>query len=83
MEFENNKEPKINSHVSRLNRYLPFSVSHDQIYEEYQVDENGLSLKTRAFEYEQRYRERLIYLVNRWRFIITRLTYDQEKANIV
>jgi hypothetical protein len=51
MKFENNKEPKTNSHVSRLNRYLPFSVSHDQIYEEYQSDENGLSLKTRAFEY--------------------------------
>jgi hypothetical protein len=44
-------ELKINSHVSRLNRYLPFSASHDQIYEEYQSDEDGLNLETKALSY--------------------------------
>lgn len=44
-------EPKINGHVSRLNRYLPFSTSHDQIYEEYQSDDDGLNLDTKALEY--------------------------------
>jgi len=41
----------INPHVSRLNRYLPFSVSHDQIYEEYQSDQDGKSLETIALQY--------------------------------
>ena len=40
-----------NTHVARLNRYLPFSPSHDQIYEEYQQTENSLKLETRAIEY--------------------------------
>lgn len=40
-----------NAHVSRLNRYLPFSVSHDQIYEEYQSDQDGKSLDTKALQY--------------------------------
>lgn len=44
-------ELKINSHVSRLNRYLPFSASHDQIYEEYQSDEDGLNLETKALSF--------------------------------
>ncbi len=44
-------EPMINPHVSRLNRYLPFSVSHDQIYEEYQSDQDGKSLETIALQY--------------------------------
>lgn len=44
-------EPKINGHVARLNRYLPFSASHDQIYEEYQTGEDRLSLSTVALDY--------------------------------
>lgn len=52
--LESVKEPRINVHVSRLNRFLPFSVSHDQIYEEYQTDENGLTLETEACEYVKR-----------------------------
>ncbi len=47
----NSMEPKTNSHVSRLNRYLPFSASHDQIYEEYQSDDDGLNLDTKALSY--------------------------------
>lgn len=39
-----------NGHVSRLNRYLPFSAAHDQIYEEYQSDD-GLSIETAALQY--------------------------------
>lgn len=46
--------PKINRHVSRLNRYLPFSASHDQIYDEYQKGEDSLSLDTVALEYAKR-----------------------------
>lgn len=45
--------PRSNPHVARLNRFLPFSVSHDQIYEEYQTDDNSLSLETVAFKYIQ------------------------------
>ena len=41
----------INKHVERLHRYLPFSPSHDQIYEEYQSSSDSLELKTKAFEY--------------------------------
>ncbi|MCG9703217.1 ATP-binding protein [Vibrio natriegens] len=44
-------KPKINSHVERLHRYLPFSPSHDQIYEEYQRVDDSLNLPTRALEY--------------------------------
>jgi hypothetical protein len=51
---EQKKLPRVNGHVARLNRFLPFSVSHDQIYEEYQTDENGLSLETEAYVYIQR-----------------------------
>lgn len=40
-----------NVHVARLNRYLPFSPSHDQIYEEYQQSEDALKLLTRAIDY--------------------------------
>lgn len=43
--------PRINSHVIRLNRYLPFSAAHDQIYEEYQTGEDSLDLDTVALEY--------------------------------
>lgn len=46
-----NREPRVNSHVSRLGRYLPFHASHDQIYEEYQTEEDSLSLETVALEY--------------------------------
>lgn len=42
---------KINSHVTRLNRYLPFSVAHDQIYDEYQIDDSAIALNTVAYEY--------------------------------
>jgi hypothetical protein len=40
-----------NGHVDRLHRYLPFSPSHDQIYEEYQSSEDALNLKTEALDY--------------------------------
>lgn len=45
--------PKINSHVTRLNRYLPLSAAHDQIYEEYQTGEDALDLGTVALEYTE------------------------------
>jgi hypothetical protein len=41
----------VNAHVERLNRFLPFSPSHDQIYEEYQQTEDSLNLETRALAY--------------------------------
>lgn len=40
-----------NSHVERLNRYLPFSASHDQIYEEYQRSSDAMDLETVALRY--------------------------------
>lgn len=46
--------PRINSHVERLNRYLPFSAAHEQIYEEYQTGEDSLDLPTVALEYAKR-----------------------------
>ena len=46
--------PRINSHVSRLNRFLPFSVAHEQIFEEYQTGEDGLDLSTVALVYAVR-----------------------------
>jgi hypothetical protein len=42
---------EINAHVDRLHRYLPFSPSHDQIYEEYQSTDDALNLKTEALDY--------------------------------
>ncbi len=42
---------KVSKHVERLHRYLPFSPSHDQIYEEYQRSEDSLNLATRALDY--------------------------------
>ncbi|MNZ23029.1 hypothetical protein D3C78_401320 [compost metagenome] len=48
------RAPKINSHVSRLNRFLPFSAAHDQIYEEYQTGEDSLDLQTVALSYAER-----------------------------
>lgn len=42
--------PRINAHVQRLHRFLPFSATHDQIYEEYQ-DDDSLSLHTVALDY--------------------------------
>lgn len=42
---------KINNHVNRLHRYLPFSPSHDQIYEEYQHSEDSLNIETQALNY--------------------------------
>lgn len=41
----------INSHVVRLHRFLPFSASHDQIYEEYQTGDDNLDLDTVAIHY--------------------------------
>jgi hypothetical protein len=41
----------INNHVERLHRYLPFSPNHDQIYEEYQREEDSLNLDTLALRY--------------------------------
>lgn len=49
--MQEQRQPRTNGHVARMNRYLPFSVSHDQIYEEYQSDEDGLSLETEALKY--------------------------------
>jgi hypothetical protein len=46
--------PRMNGHVARLNRYLPFSAAHDQIYEEYQTGEDSLELFTVALEYSRR-----------------------------
>lgn len=45
------RSPKVNAHVQRLNRYLPFSAAHDQIYEEYQTGEDVLDLETEALGY--------------------------------
>lgn len=42
---------RINSHVTRLHRYLPFTPAHDQIYEEYQKSGDTLDLPTKALEY--------------------------------
>jgi len=42
---------RVNSHVERLHRYLPFNPAHDLIYEEYQRSEDGLNLKTKALDY--------------------------------
>lgn len=41
----------VNKHVSRMGRYLPFSPTHDQIYEEYQRSDDALNLGTLALEY--------------------------------
>lgn len=40
-----------NNHIGRLNRFLPFDASHDQIYEEYQITEDSLNLNTQALQY--------------------------------
>lgn len=40
-----------NSHVYRMVRFLPFDPSHDQIYEEYQLTDDSLSLDTVAYHY--------------------------------
>jgi hypothetical protein len=42
---------KVNKHIKRLNRFLPFDPAHDQIYEEYQVTEDSLNLETQALSY--------------------------------
>lgn len=51
MKLTENLVPRINSHVGRLNRYLPFSAAHEQIYEEYQTGEDSLELQTVALDY--------------------------------
>lgn len=48
------RTPRINSHVARLNRFLPFSAAHEQIFEEYQTGEDGLNLSTVALNYAVR-----------------------------
>lgn len=40
-----------NGHVKRLHRFLPFSSAHDQIYEEYQTENDRLDLETVAIRY--------------------------------
>jgi hypothetical protein len=42
---------KINHHVERLHRYLPFDASHDQIYEENRHPDDSLEIETRALVY--------------------------------
>jgi hypothetical protein len=42
---------KVNSHVLRLNRHLPFTAAHDQIYEEYAKDSDTLDINTKALQY--------------------------------
>ncbi|WP_406815125.1 hypothetical protein [Mycobacterium sp. M23085] len=42
---------KINPHVERLHRYLPFDASHDQIYEENRHPDDSLEIETRALAY--------------------------------
>ncbi|HDU7916164.1 MULTISPECIES: hypothetical protein [Serratia] len=49
--MQEQRHPRTNGNVARMNRYLPFSVSHEQIYEEYQTDEDSLSLDTEALKY--------------------------------
>jgi hypothetical protein len=49
--MQEQRQPKTNGNVARMSRYLPFSVSHEQIYEEYQTDEDALSLDTEALKY--------------------------------
>ena len=44
-------ELKVNSHVTRMNRHLPFTASGDQIFEEYQKDTDTLDIETRAQNY--------------------------------
>ncbi len=41
----------INKHVERLNRFLPFSPAHDQIFEEFQQSDDSLNLSTKALSY--------------------------------
>lgn len=41
----------INRHVERLNRFLPFSPAHHQIFEEFQQSEDSLNLETKALSY--------------------------------
>lgn len=45
---------RVNGHVTRLGRFLPFSPAHDQIYEEYQSEDDALDLDTVAIEYAKR-----------------------------
>lgn len=43
--------PTKNSVVYRLNRYLPFDSSHDQIYEEHATTKDSIDFRTSALEY--------------------------------
>lgn len=52
-EHQTTRSPRVNFHVQRLNRFLPFSAAHEQIYEEYQ-DDDSLSLQTVALDYVQK-----------------------------
>ncbi len=40
-----------NSHIARLNRYLPFDSSHDQIYEEHASAKDAIDFETVALKY--------------------------------
>jgi hypothetical protein len=44
-------EEKINSHVKRLHRYLPFSPLMDQVFEEHTSSTDSLNLDTKAHDY--------------------------------
>jgi len=44
-------ELKVNSHVTRMNRHLPFKAAGAQIFEEYQKDADSLDIETRAQSY--------------------------------
>lgn len=86
---------KINTHVERLNRYLPFSPSHDQIYEEYQRANDAMDLATVALDYvvaAVRSDANIIILTGDAghgkthlcrRLIETVLGYDQEEARAI
>jgi hypothetical protein len=52
--MQQERAPRTNSHVARLNRFLPFTPAHDQIYEEFQTGEDGLDLSTVALKYAER-----------------------------
>jgi hypothetical protein len=44
-------DQSVSNHVERLHRYLPFSPSHDLLYEEYQDSNDSLNLQTVALAY--------------------------------
>ena len=49
--MSNSQSDKINKHVERMHRYLPFSPQMEQVYEEYTISEDSMNLETKAFDY--------------------------------